>query len=579
MPAQGAQSPNMRAAIYARKSTEQNVSDDAKSVTRQVELARAFATRQGWKVAESHVYIDDGISGAEFVGRPGLTALTLAARAKPRPFDVLVTMDVDRIGREQYAVASELLKIVQAGVRVFFYATGQELKLDTPISKITLSLQGYAAEDYRHQIRTKTKEALHRIAERGFVANGKVLGYVNVRETGGVRRVIDAAQAAIIRRIFQLCAEGYGSQRIAQLFNREGLLNPTGQERRGAKKAGSAWASSNIREVLRRDLYRGAVAYGKTRREDRDGRTKIKMMVPKEQWITRTDESLRIVSDTLWQAAHRRLDKTRAVYQRDKHGRLQGKPESGLDARYLLSGFLVCGHCDSPMMVIKRTRLRGGRQSVPVYICSKHRTRGKTACPVHNVLPAESIHAAVVWVFSNLLTPEALETHIRQYVAAAAAPESAAQRATLVAEIERLDGEISRLTDAVAARGAALPPLFEAIARREADRQGYRGRIEALDAIAQTVAQFDPGAYAAELRATLTDWTKALDAKGPHAAKGRRIVRSLLNGPITLTRVADGWAYRGETVLNRAIRGLLGLRVLAMDLDQSPSSPVELSHA
>jgi DNA invertase Pin-like site-specific DNA recombinase len=568
----------MRAAIYARKSTEQNVSDDAKSVTRQVELARAFATRQGWTAAESHVYIDDGICGAEFVGRPGLAALTLAARGKPRPFDVLVTMDVDRIGREQFAVASELLRIVQAGVRVFFYATGKELKFDTPISKITLSLQGYAAEDYRHQIQTKTKEALHQKAARGFVANGKVLGYVNVRESGGVKRVIDADQAAIIRRIFQLCAEGYGSQRIAQLFNREGLLNPTGQERRGAKKAGSAWASSNIREVLRRDLYRGVVAYGKTRREDRDGRTKIKMVVPKEHWITRADESLRIVSDTLWQAAHRRLDKTRAVYQRDKRGQLQGKPESGLDARYLLSGFLVCGHCGSPMMVIKRTRLRGGRQSVPVYICSKHRTRGKTACPVYNVLPAQSIHAAVVWVFRNLLTPEALETHIQQYVAAAATPESAAQRATLVAEIERLDGELARLGDAVAG-GAALPTLLEAMTRREADRQGYRNRLEALDALARTAAEFDAGAYAAELRATLTDWTKALDAKGPHAATGRRIVRSLLNGPITLTRVADGWAYRGETVLNRAIRGLLGLRVLAMDLDQSPSSPVERSHA
>lgn len=179
----------MRAAVYARKSTEQNVADDAKPVTRQVELARAFAAKQGWTVAESHVYIDDGISGAEFVDRPGLMALTQAARGKPRLFDVLVTMDVDRIGREQYAVASELLKIVQSGVRVFFYATGQELKLDTPISKITLSLQGYAAEDYRHQIQTKTKEALHRKAAHGFVANGKVLGYVNVREAGGVKRV------------------------------------------------------------------------------------------------------------------------------------------------------------------------------------------------------------------------------------------------------------------------------------------------------------------------------------------------------------------------------------------------------
>ena len=34
---------SLRAAVYARKSTEQNVTDDAKSVTRQIDRARAFA--------------------------------------------------------------------------------------------------------------------------------------------------------------------------------------------------------------------------------------------------------------------------------------------------------------------------------------------------------------------------------------------------------------------------------------------------------------------------------------------------------------------------------------------------------
>ena len=54
----------MIAAIYARKSTEQNgVADDTKSVTSQVEHARAYAARKGWIVAEDHVYLDDGISG------------------------------------------------------------------------------------------------------------------------------------------------------------------------------------------------------------------------------------------------------------------------------------------------------------------------------------------------------------------------------------------------------------------------------------------------------------------------------------------------------------------------------------
>jgi len=39
----------MIAAIYARKSTEQNgVADEAKSVTRQIDNARAYATKKGW---------------------------------------------------------------------------------------------------------------------------------------------------------------------------------------------------------------------------------------------------------------------------------------------------------------------------------------------------------------------------------------------------------------------------------------------------------------------------------------------------------------------------------------------------
>jgi DNA invertase Pin-like site-specific DNA recombinase len=61
----------MLAAIYARKSTEQTgVSDEARSVARQIDLAKAYAARKGWIVADDHVYVDDGISGAEFAARP-----------------------------------------------------------------------------------------------------------------------------------------------------------------------------------------------------------------------------------------------------------------------------------------------------------------------------------------------------------------------------------------------------------------------------------------------------------------------------------------------------------------------------
>src|SRR5438093_12267507 len=64
------------AAIYARKRTEQNgVAGEAGSVARQADHARAYAARKGWAVADEHIYIDDGISGAEFARRPGVMRL------------------------------------------------------------------------------------------------------------------------------------------------------------------------------------------------------------------------------------------------------------------------------------------------------------------------------------------------------------------------------------------------------------------------------------------------------------------------------------------------------------------------
>ncbi len=66
----------MKAAIYARKSTDQSgVADEAKSVDRQVAHARAYATTKGWTVADDAIFVDDGISGAEFDTRPGLMRL------------------------------------------------------------------------------------------------------------------------------------------------------------------------------------------------------------------------------------------------------------------------------------------------------------------------------------------------------------------------------------------------------------------------------------------------------------------------------------------------------------------------
>jgi DNA invertase Pin-like site-specific DNA recombinase len=127
------------AAIYARKSTVQNVSDEEKSITRQVERARAYAARKGWTVADEHVFSDDGVSGGEFIKRPGL--VRLISRLTPRaPFGVLIMAEESRLGREVIQTGWVLKQIIEAGVRVFFYLEDRERTLANAMDKVMLSL-------------------------------------------------------------------------------------------------------------------------------------------------------------------------------------------------------------------------------------------------------------------------------------------------------------------------------------------------------------------------------------------------------------------------------------------------------
>src|SRR4029079_2552229 len=98
----------MIAAVYARKSTEQNnVSEEDKSVTRQIEHAKAYAEKKGWTVSDELIYSADGISGAGFVNGRGFARLMKAL--KPRPaFQILIMSEESRLGHEQIKTAYAL---------------------------------------------------------------------------------------------------------------------------------------------------------------------------------------------------------------------------------------------------------------------------------------------------------------------------------------------------------------------------------------------------------------------------------------------------------------------------------------
>ena len=218
------------AAIYARKRTEQSaVADEQKSVARQIAHARAYAERKGWNVPDNLVFVDDGISGAEFANRPGFLRVMNALKPRPR-FQALVISEFRDFGREQLETGYALKLLSKAGVRVWSYLDDKETVLDTPTDKFMMSAVSFAANE-REKGRMRVTDAMSRRARAG-TRGGSCFGYDNVAVFDGsgrrshVERRVNESEAAIVRRIFDLCAGGAGYTRIAKLLNEERHRHP-----------------------------------------------------------------------------------------------------------------------------------------------------------------------------------------------------------------------------------------------------------------------------------------------------------------------------------------------------------------
>jgi site-specific DNA recombinase len=545
----------MIVAVYARKSTEQNVSEDARSVTRQVELARAFAERRGWTVSDEHVYIDDAVSGADFMRRAGLTRLLAAASAKHRPFDIIVAMDESRIGRDQYRTAYVLQQIADAGIQLWYYQEQRQAKLDDATGKFMESVRGFAAEMEREKARARTREPLRRKAAQGFVAGGRCFGYTIKRQGSNSVRIVDQAEARIVVSIFEQTVAGLGVAKIAGRLNDEGVRSPLGR----------GWTPSAIREILRRETYVGRLVYGKTRAVDRNGSTRVQENVPPSEWVIVEKPELRIVSAELWTAAHDRIERTKQVYS-GKHtaGGPRAYRDAGLDSKHLLSGFLTCGLCGGGLFV-RSTTIKG--QTYLYYRCVTNWKLGASRCRNRYSVPYNAITQAVVDHFSHrFLTPQAMAKFFEDERAAREPEKIAAERAGLTADIRRLDAELARMAEAIATASVSIPSAVGIMEHKQRARDNAAARIETLDKLAAEVEKFDAAAFLAAGGDIVVDLEDLLQND---PATGRGILRALLVGPITVTPVGTAkrarggrpvtvFDYRGEAVLDPLLSGQIG---------------------
>jgi DNA invertase Pin-like site-specific DNA recombinase len=174
----------MRAAIYARVSTQDQTPDN------QLLPLRAFVAARGWTVAE---YVDHGISGAK-ESRPALDAMLKAARR--RQVDVIVVTKLDRLARSVHHLLSVSRELEALGVGLV--VTEQALDTTTPSGRLLFHVLASVAEFERDLIRDRVIAGMQRAK-----AQGRHLGR-------RASHAIDTAQAG------RLLADGLSLRAVAR---------------------------------------------------------------------------------------------------------------------------------------------------------------------------------------------------------------------------------------------------------------------------------------------------------------------------------------------------------------------------
>lgn len=382
----------IRAAIYARFSSN-NQKDT--SLDDQITVCRRYAEAEGWMIPPDAIFTDRATSGSR-TQRKGLE--TLREAAKNREFDVILVDDLSRLARNNLLMLQVLAEFDYVGVRLISVAD----RVDTfdEQSELPIQLRGVFNQIFLKDLKAKTRRGLLGQIERGYSVGERVFGYRSVPKGGsfdlngrlnpdGYVHQIDPEQAELVRRVFQLYADGCSATKIVKILNEEGVPGPF--------RVAGRWAAPTVSRLLDNEKYIGIWNWNTTRhtREPITGKGRP-VPRPRSEWIIREREHLRIIPQDLWDVVQARREKVRKAFAGDGTGP-RGFGRGQVGAREfpssLLSGTLLCDACGASF-VLSSTK-NGG-----YFGCG----RGvRAACPVKTLVRRSVVEKALLGIVQTLI--------------------------------------------------------------------------------------------------------------------------------------------------------------------------------
>jgi site-specific DNA recombinase len=453
-----------RCAAYARYSSDLQ---SPSSIEDQLRKCRECAALHGFQFMDEHIYVDQAISGVG-ADRPGLRSLMAAALSRARPFDVILVDDSSRLSRDTKDALSIFERLNFSGIRLI--AVSQGIDSQNEQAQVLVTVHGMVDSLYVKELAKKTHRGLEGLVLKGRHAGGRTFGYNTAPADDGRGKtlIVNEIEAAIVRRIFQMSANGLSLKKIATALNRECIQPP----RPRAGKLHPTWCPTAIREMLYRDLYMGRLVWNSSKFVKVPGTNRrVRRARPENEWRIVQREELRIIDQELWQRVSDRLTRLKDFYVgRRKPGLLQRSATSS----YLFSGLLKCGKCGGNLVIVTGNKGPGQYRK---YGCSQHFYRG--ACS-NNLLERQDWleKRLLAELQGDVLKPEAIEYVIGEFgrQLKVALENLSGELAQMRERKETIEAELRRLT-ATAAQTGPSPFLIEAINDRERQLRDITERL------------------------------------------------------------------------------------------------------
>ncbi|ACK86161.1 Resolvase domain (plasmid) [Methylorubrum extorquens CM4] len=256
------------------------------NVERQIDNMLRYCAEHDMPVVGS--FTDTGIGWAAS-DRLGLSSLLAVVASGSVGF--VVVEDVDRLSRSYVDLQSIVERICGKGVELHVPERGR-------VQPETFALVGFLARMQRQEVAQCAQAGRREIVKHGRWPLGAGYGYRKVPGERGSLQIHDA-EAEIVRGIYGSAAdEDRTPAQIAAHLNERDIPRP-----RNAR----AWTGWSVSEMLRRDLHRGLMVYGRYAIGRRPDGRRTKTLLPAERWTVTEVPALRLVDDATWHRAQGRL--------------------------------------------------------------------------------------------------------------------------------------------------------------------------------------------------------------------------------------------------------------------------------